>query len=101
MDLYRSVRDRREIDIRFVLGRIALNGTGGIPKNPPLRNIGCRSPPSADRIRLKSYSQTLRPGLLFLMPNDLPRLDDLCQNRRHILKPVPVADARHFSTASP
>jgi hypothetical protein len=66
------VRDHREIDIRFVLGRIALNGTGGIPKNPPLRNLGCRSPPSADRIRLKSYSQTLRPGLLFLMRNDLP-----------------------------
>lgn len=34
MDLYRTVRDRREIDIRFVLGRNALNGTGGIPKNP-------------------------------------------------------------------
>jgi TPR repeat protein len=34
MDLYRTVRDRREIDVRFVLGRNALNGTNGIPKNP-------------------------------------------------------------------
>jgi TPR repeat protein len=34
MDFYRTVRDRREIDIRFVLGRSALNGTGGIAKNP-------------------------------------------------------------------
>jgi hypothetical protein len=28
------VRDRREIDIRFVLGRNELNGTGGVPKHP-------------------------------------------------------------------
>lgn len=34
MDIYRTVRDRREMDIRFVLGRDCLNGTSGIPKNP-------------------------------------------------------------------
>ena len=33
MDLYRTVRDRRKMDVRFVLGRGYLNGTGGLPKN--------------------------------------------------------------------
>ncbi len=36
MDLYRTVRDRREMDIRFVLGRNALNGTNGMPKDPAI-----------------------------------------------------------------
>jgi TPR repeat protein len=33
MDLYRTVRDRREMDIRFVLGRSYLSGTDGMPKD--------------------------------------------------------------------
>lgn len=33
MDLYRTVRDRREMDIRFVLGRDSLNGAHGVPRN--------------------------------------------------------------------
>lgn len=33
MDLYRTVRDRREMDIRFVLGRDSLNGVNGMPQN--------------------------------------------------------------------
>jgi uncharacterized protein len=33
MNLYRSVRDRREMDIRFILGRDALHGTHGVPKS--------------------------------------------------------------------
>ena len=33
MDLYRTVRDRREMDIRFVLGRNYLSGTDGMPKD--------------------------------------------------------------------
>jgi TPR repeat protein len=31
--MYRKVRDHRDYDFRFVLGRYALNGTNGIPKN--------------------------------------------------------------------
>ena len=34
MDLYRTVRNRREMDIRFVLGRNYLNGANGMPKDP-------------------------------------------------------------------
>jgi TPR repeat protein len=34
--LYRTVRDRREMDIRLVLGRDYLNGTDGLPKNTDL-----------------------------------------------------------------
>ena len=34
MDLYRTVRDCREMDIRFVLGRNYLNGANGMPKDP-------------------------------------------------------------------
>ena len=30
---YRTVRDRREMDIRFALGRNYLNGTNGLPRN--------------------------------------------------------------------
>lgn len=33
MDLYRTIRDRREMDVRFALGRNYLNGTNGLPKN--------------------------------------------------------------------
>ena len=33
MNLYRTVRDRREMDIRFALGRDYLNGTNGLPRN--------------------------------------------------------------------
>jgi TPR repeat protein len=33
MDLYRTVRDRREMDIRFVVGRDALSGANGVPQN--------------------------------------------------------------------
>jgi TPR repeat protein len=33
MDIYRKVRDRREIDVRMVLARDALNGTRGVAKN--------------------------------------------------------------------
>jgi TPR repeat protein len=33
LDLYRTVRDRREMDIRFALGRDYLNGTNGLPRN--------------------------------------------------------------------
>ena len=33
MAIYRMVRDRREIDVRMVLARDALNGTRGVPKN--------------------------------------------------------------------
>ena len=33
MALYRTVRDRREMDVRFVLGRNYLNGTNGVPRN--------------------------------------------------------------------
>jgi TPR repeat protein len=33
MDIYRTVRDSREMDARFVLGRNCLNGTNGIQKN--------------------------------------------------------------------
>lgn len=33
MDLYRTVRDRREIDVRYVLGHNALSGTDGVPKD--------------------------------------------------------------------
>ncbi len=35
IDIYRTVRDRREMDVRFVLGRNCLNGTNGIPKKAP------------------------------------------------------------------
>jgi TPR repeat protein len=31
--MYRKVRDRRDADARFVLGRYALRGTNGVPKN--------------------------------------------------------------------
>jgi TPR repeat protein len=34
MDIYRTVRDRREIDIRFILGRYLLSGANGFSKNP-------------------------------------------------------------------
>jgi len=33
LNLYRTVRDRREMDIRFALGRDYLNGTNGLPRN--------------------------------------------------------------------
>ena len=33
LNLYRAVRDRREMDIRFALGRDYLNGTNGLPRN--------------------------------------------------------------------
>lgn len=33
LNLYRTVRDRREMDIRFALGRDYLNGTNGLHKN--------------------------------------------------------------------
>lgn len=33
LNLYRTIRDRREMDIRFVLGRDYLNGTNGLPRN--------------------------------------------------------------------
>jgi TPR repeat protein len=36
MDLYRTVRDHREMDIRFVLGRSYLSGTDGMPTDPAL-----------------------------------------------------------------
>lgn len=36
MDLYRTIRDRREMDIRFVLGRNYLSGTNGMPKDPAI-----------------------------------------------------------------
>lgn len=36
MDLYRIVRDRREMDIRFVLGRNYFSGTNGVPRDPAL-----------------------------------------------------------------
>ena len=39
MDLYRTVRDRREMDVRFVLGRDYLNGTNGVPKNLALARV--------------------------------------------------------------
>jgi TPR repeat protein len=31
--IYRKVRDHHDTDVRFVLGRYALNGTNGVPKN--------------------------------------------------------------------
>ena len=34
MDTYRMVRDRREIDVRFILGRNLLTGANGFPKDP-------------------------------------------------------------------
>jgi TPR repeat protein len=40
MDLYRTIRDRREMDIRFVLGRDLLNGTNGLSKTRMGHNIG-------------------------------------------------------------
>jgi TPR repeat protein len=33
LNLYRTVRDRREMDIRFALGRDYMNGTNGLPRN--------------------------------------------------------------------
>jgi TPR repeat protein len=39
MDLYRTVRDHREMDIRFVLGRDYLNGTNGTPHNQELAKL--------------------------------------------------------------
>jgi TPR repeat protein len=33
LDIYRTVRDRREIDILFVLGRNLLTGANGLPRN--------------------------------------------------------------------
>lgn len=34
MDINRTIRDRREMDIRFVLGRDSLNGANGVPRDP-------------------------------------------------------------------
>ena len=39
MDHYRTVRDRREMDVRFVLGRDYLNGTNGVPVNLALARV--------------------------------------------------------------
>jgi TPR repeat protein len=39
MDLYRTVRDRREMDVRFILGRDYLNGTNGLPMNLALARV--------------------------------------------------------------
>jgi TPR repeat protein len=39
MDIYRTVRDRREMDVRFILGRDYLNGTHGVPKNLALARV--------------------------------------------------------------
>ena len=36
IDLYRTVRDRREMDVRFALGRNYLNGSNGLRKNTAL-----------------------------------------------------------------
>jgi TPR repeat protein len=33
LGVYRKVRDRRKMDIRFVLGRYLIAGTNGVPKN--------------------------------------------------------------------
>jgi TPR repeat protein len=33
MDIYRAVRDRRQMDVRFALGRNYLNGANGLPRN--------------------------------------------------------------------
>jgi TPR repeat protein len=39
MDLYRTVRDHREVDVRFILGRDYMNGTNGIPRNLALARV--------------------------------------------------------------
>ena len=50
MDLYRTVRDRREMDVRFILGRNYLNGTNGEPVEfGPRPRIGSPRPRIADR----------------------------------------------------
>ncbi len=40
--MYRKVRDDRDTDLRFVLGRYALNGTNGVPKNLGVAEYGLR-----------------------------------------------------------
>ena len=39
MDLYRTIRDRREMDVRFILGRDYLNGANGLPSNLALARV--------------------------------------------------------------
>ena len=55
MTLYRTVRDRRELDIRMVLGRDYLEGTDGVPKNERLAKYWLGAAAKAGSLEASHY----------------------------------------------
>ena len=64
MDIYRTVRDHREMDIRFILGRDSLSGMNGVPRNPVIARHWLQeaanrgSKPAADLLKTVNQNAT-------------------------------------------
>jgi TPR repeat protein len=58
LEIYRKVRDHRDTDARFVLGRYALYGTNGVPKDRAVPSIGSTKPFEADQNLLSAIGKT-------------------------------------------